>query len=399
MPALKGICRSGAAFLGLIENGAIAIAGERIAWVGREADLPAQFAGDEARDLDRPPGHAGADRLPHPYRLRRQPGRASSRCGLKAPAMRKSRGPAAASSRRSRRRGRRARTNLLADALTRVDCLIAEGVATIEIKSGYGLDHETELKMLRVARAHRPAHRPVRIVTSFLGAHAVPAEYAGRPAPISTKSACPRSARRTCRGPGRCRRRFLRGHRVFAAQIARVFKEARALGLPVKLHAEQLSDLGGAALAARRGALSADHLEYTSEAGVAAMAEAGTVAVLLPGAFYTLRETPDCRRSMPLRAARRADGGRHRLQPRLLAADLAAAGDEHGLHAVPPDAGGGACRRHPQRRPGARPCRLRNDRSRAARRSGGLGRRRPGRARLSHRLQPAACALFRRRRP
>ena len=131
-----------------------------------------------------------------------------------------------------------------------------------------------------------------------------------------------------------------------------------SLGLPVKLHAEQLSNLGGARLAAGYGALSADHLEYLDAAGIAAMAAAGTVAVILPGAFYTLRETQAPPIAL-LRAARRADGGGDRLQPRLLADDLAAAGDEHGLHPVPPDAGGGAGRGDAGGGAGARARRLR----------------------------------------
>ncbi|WP_420604439.1 imidazolonepropionase [Methylobacterium sp.] len=176
---------------------------------------------------------------------------------------------------------------LLTDALPRVDALIAEGVSTIEIKSGYGLDVETELAMLRTARRIVDA-RPVRVRTSFLGAHAVPPEYAGRSDAYLDEVCLPALDAAHAQGLVDAVDGFCEGIAFSPAQIERVFGRARALGLPVKLHAEQLSDLGGAALAARHGALSADHLEYASEEGVRALAGAGTVAVLLPGAAYTL---------------------------------------------------------------------------------------------------------------
>jgi len=179
--------------------------------------------------------------------------------------------------------------DLLATALPRVDALIAEGVATVEIKSGYGLDIGTELAMLRVARAIA-RHRPVRVRTSFLGAHAVPKEYAGRPDAYLDEICLPALEAARAEGLADAVDGFCEGIAFSAAQIDRVFVRARALGLPVKLHAEQLSNRGGAALAARHGALSADHLEYATDEDARAMAEAGTVAVLLPGAFYTLRE-------------------------------------------------------------------------------------------------------------
>lgn len=177
---------------------------------------------------------------------------------------------------------------LLTDALTRVDALIAEGVGLIEIKSGYGLDIETELKMLRVAR-QIASKRPVRVRTSFLGAHAVPA---GAKADAYLDDICIPTLRRAhAEGLVDAVDGFCEGIAFTPAQITRLFDVAISLGLPVKLHAEQLSNLGGAKLAASYGALSADHLEYLDEAGVQAMATAGTVAVILPGAFYTLRET------------------------------------------------------------------------------------------------------------
>ncbi|KRS12400.1 imidazolonepropionase [Roseovarius atlanticus] len=177
---------------------------------------------------------------------------------------------------------------LLAQALSRADALIAEGVTTIEIKSGYGLDIETELKMLRVARAVGEA-RPVRVVTSFLGAHAVPK---GADADAYIDEVClPALEAAHAEGLVDAVDAFCEGIAFDTAQIARVFDQAVALGLPVKLHAEQLSNIGGTRLAARYGALSADHVEYADEADARALAEAGSVAVLLPGAFYTLHET------------------------------------------------------------------------------------------------------------
>jgi imidazolonepropionase len=177
---------------------------------------------------------------------------------------------------------------LLTQALARVDALIAEGVATLEIKSGYGLDRETELKMLRVARAIA-TRRPVEVVTSYLGAHAVPA---GADADTHIDEVCiPTLRAAAAEGLVDAVDGFCEGIAFSPDQIARVFDAAHALGLPVKLHAEQLSHMGGTALAARHGALSADHVEYATEDDARAMAAAGTVAVLLPGAFYTLNET------------------------------------------------------------------------------------------------------------
>ncbi|KEO60756.1 imidazolonepropionase [Thioclava indica] len=179
---------------------------------------------------------------------------------------------------------------LLVDALRRVDVMIAEGVTCIEIKSGYGLDMETELRMLRVARAIM-ANRAIIVKTTFLGAHATPAEYAGRDDAYIDDVCIPTLRAAHAEGLVDAVDGFCEGIAFHPAQIARVFDVARELGLPVKLHAEQLSNLGGAKLAASYGALSADHIEYLDEDGVKAMAEAGTVAVILPGAFYTLRET------------------------------------------------------------------------------------------------------------
>lgn len=188
---------------------------------------------------------------------------------------------------------------LVRTALPRLDALIAEGVTTVEVKSGYGLDTETEVRMLRAAR-RLGTERPVRIATTFLGAHALPPEYADDPDGFIAMVAdrmLPEVV-----GLADAVDAFCEGVGFTLAQTERVFQGAARAGLPVKLHAEQLSNQHGAALAARYGALSADHLEYLDDAGIAAMAKAGTVATLLPGAFYFMRET----RLPPIDALRRA---------------------------------------------------------------------------------------------
>lgn len=179
---------------------------------------------------------------------------------------------------------------LIAAALPRLDTLLAEGLGTIEIKSGYGLSIVAELKMLRVARRLGELRR-VRVRTSYLAAHAVPAEYTGRADAYIEEVVIPGMIEGHAAGLIDTVDGFCEGIAFSPAQMRRVFEAARALGLPVKLHAEQLSDLGGARLAAEFGALSADHLEYLAPADAEIMARAGTVAVLLPGAFYALRET------------------------------------------------------------------------------------------------------------
>ncbi|MGF7146989.1 imidazolonepropionase [Sphingomonas zeicaulis] len=179
---------------------------------------------------------------------------------------------------------------LVATALPRLDALIAEGATTVEVKSGYGLSVESELRMLRAARRLGEA-RPVRIETTLLGAHALPPEYrddadayvdlvCAQMIPAAAEAGLADAVDAFCEGIG-----------FSPAQTERVLKAAVAAGLPVKLHAEQLSNLHGAALAASHGALSADHLEYLDAEGIAAMARSGTVASLLPGAYYFVRET------------------------------------------------------------------------------------------------------------
>ena len=178
---------------------------------------------------------------------------------------------------------------LTASASTRLRALMADGVTTVEIKSGYGLALEPERRCLEVARALGRTH-PVSVQTTFLGAHALPPEFAGR-SDDYIDAVVAMLADLHSQGLVDAVDVFCERIGFSPAQTARVFTAARALGLPVKLHAEQLSDSGGAQLAAGFGALSCDHLEWLSAEGAAAMAAAGTVAVLLPGAFYFLRET------------------------------------------------------------------------------------------------------------
>ncbi|MBY6120310.1 imidazolonepropionase [Mameliella alba] len=274
---------------GLIQDAAIALEGGRIRWVGPRGDLPSALAGAKAVDMGGrlvTPGlidchthlvHGGNRAAEFEMRLNGASYEEVARAG----------GGIVSTVKATREASEDA---LLQDALRRVDTLIAEGVTTLEIKSGYGLDVETELRMLRVARAVM-ANRPVRVKTSFLGAHAVPAEYMDRADAYIDEVCIPALRAAHAEGLVDAVDGFCEGIAFSPAQIARVFDVAQTLNIPVKLHAEQLSNLGGAAMAAGYGALSADHIEYLDEAGVAAMAKAGTVAVLLPGAFYTLHET------------------------------------------------------------------------------------------------------------
>jgi imidazolonepropionase len=178
---------------------------------------------------------------------------------------------------------------LLAQSLPRARALLCDGATTLEIKSGYGLDFDNERKMLRVAR-RVGTELGITVRTTFLGAHALPEEYAND-SDGYIDAVLDWLPRLHAEGLVDAVDAFCEGIGFSPAQTRRVFEAARALGLPVKLHADQLSDLGGAALVAEFGGLSADHIEHTSEAGVRAMARAGTVAVLLPGAFHVLRET------------------------------------------------------------------------------------------------------------
>ncbi|MBR0697714.1 imidazolonepropionase [Bradyrhizobium lablabi] len=177
---------------------------------------------------------------------------------------------------------------LVSGAQRRLDALLAEGVTTIEIKSGYGLELATERRQLRAAR-QLGRDNPVTVQTSFLGAHALPPERAGN-SKAYIADVCEMIPQLAAEGLVDAVDAFCEGIAFSVEETAQVFTRARECNLPVKLHADQLSNLGGAALAARFGALSADHLEYADEEGIAAMARAGTVAVVLPGAFYFLRE-------------------------------------------------------------------------------------------------------------
>lgn len=218
---------------------------------------------------------------------------------------------------------------LVSTALPRLDALLAEGVTTIEIKSGYGLELEAEARSLRAARALGEARR-VRVATTFLGAHALPPEFADDADAYIDHICAAMLPAIAAEGLADAVDGFCEGIGFAPAQIERVFEAARAHGLPVKLHAEQLSNLHGAALAARFGALSADHLEHLDSAGVAAMAKAGTVAVMLPGAYYFCRETKapplnELRATgVPLAVATDCNPGTSPLTSLLLAMNMAA---------------------------------------------------------------------------
>jgi imidazolonepropionase len=189
---------------------------------------------------------------------------------------------------------------LVAAALPRLDALIAEGVTSIEIKSGYGLELDTERRQLLAAR-RLGNERAVSVRTSFLGAHTVPPEMKGNSTGYIDAICDTMLPQIAAEGLADAVDAFCEGIAFSPDETARVFAKARALGLPVRLHADQLSNLHGAALAARFGALSADHLEYADDEGIAAMGQAGTVAVVLPGAFYFIRE----RQVPPIEAMRR----------------------------------------------------------------------------------------------
>ncbi|MGE0502940.1 MAG: imidazolonepropionase [Rhizobiaceae bacterium] len=218
---------------------------------------------------------------------------------------------------------------LVRETLPRLDALIAEGVTTVEVKSGYGLDLENEMKTLRAAR-RLGVERGVSITTTFLGAHALPPEANGDRDGYIERVVDEMLPAVAGSGLADAVDGFCEGIAFSPAQIARVFDAARALDLPVKLHADQLSNLGGAALAARYGALSADHLEHMDEAGAAAMAKAGTVAVMLPGAYYFIRETklPPLdlfrKHGVPLAVATDCNPGTSPMTSLLLAMNMAA---------------------------------------------------------------------------
>ncbi|RWP18343.1 MAG: imidazolonepropionase [Mesorhizobium sp.] len=279
-----------AAGLGIIEDGAIAARDGLIVYAGPEADMPAAFS-QNAENVDCEgrwitPGlidchthliHAGNRANEFEMRLAGATYEEVTRAG----------GGIVSSVKALRAASQQ---ELVAQSLPRLDALIAEGLTTIEVKSGYGLDLENEKKSLRAARL-LGKNRPVTVTTSFLGAHALPPEAKGDKDAFIDLVANEILPAVTAEGLADAVDGFCEGLAFSPEQISRVFDAAKAAGLPVKLHADQLSNLHGAELAARYGALSADHLEYTDEAGAAAMARAGTVATILPGAYYFIRET------------------------------------------------------------------------------------------------------------
>ncbi|HEY3325038.1 MAG TPA: imidazolonepropionase [Planctomycetota bacterium] len=274
---------------GTIRKGALAVSGARISWLGPEQDLPASISA--AREIDGEGGcltpglidchthlvYAGNRVAEFEQRLQGASYEEIARAG----------GGILATVAATREA---TEDQLLAASLPRLDELLAAGLTTVEVKSGYGLNLACERKMLRVARQMEKV-RPVRVVTTFLGAHTLPPEFAGRPdeyldlviaelLPVLHTESLIDAVDAFCETIG-----------FSPAQTRRLFAAAQRLGLPVKLHAEQLSDQGGAALVADFRGLSADHLEWLSPAGIEALARAGTVAVLLPGASYFLRQS------------------------------------------------------------------------------------------------------------
>jgi imidazolonepropionase len=280
--------RQGDSDYGTIENGALAIAGGEIAWLGAIEELPGAasvttrsvencwltpalidchthlvFGGDRGAEFEQRQRGASYEAI------------ASAGGGILSTV-----------------KATRAATldELLASALPRLRALEADGVATVEIKSGYGLDVDSEIRMLEAGRRLGEATR-VDVRTTLLAAHTVPPEYRGNPdgyIDLICEELLPAVVER---GLADAVDAYCESIAFDAVQVAKLFRRAQELGLPVKLHADQLSDGGGAELAAHFDALSADHLEYTSAAGVRALAAAGTAAVLLPGAFLTLRES------------------------------------------------------------------------------------------------------------
>jgi imidazolonepropionase len=274
---------------GEIRDAALAVHAGRIVWLGRHADLSAGLQADQTID------GGGAWITPglidchtHIVYAGNRSDEFEARLNGATYAEIAQRGGGIVSTVRATRSA--TEDELFRASEPRVRALLAEGVTTLEIKSGYGLDLDTERKLLRVAR-RIGRDLPVCVRTTFLGAHAVPPEFAGR-ADAYIDEVCERML------PALVSESLVDAVDAFCesigftpAQTERVFRAAAGLGVPVKLHAEQLSDQGGAALAARYNGLSADHLEYLSADGIAAMSKSGTVAVLLPGAFYVLRET------------------------------------------------------------------------------------------------------------
>jgi len=288
--------------LGVIEDGVILIEGERIAFVGQKGDLAMAGRGDEewidlggrwiTPALTDCHTHLvyGGHRA-HEFEMRLE--------GATYEEIARAGGGILSTV---------AATNalsvdgLIQAALPRLDCLLAEGVVNVEIKSGYGLNIEAELNMLLAARQLQILRPMARIRTSYLAAHSVPPSYKGRRGDYLREIVLPGLELAHAQGLVDAVDGFCENIAFSTDEIALLFDKAKMLGLPVKLHAEQLSNMQGAKLAASYGALSAEHLEYLDEEGAKALARSGTVAVLLPGAFYTLRE----KQKPPIDALRKA---------------------------------------------------------------------------------------------
>jgi imidazolonepropionase len=313
---------------GLTGADMIVLEGDTIAWVGAHADLPADYAAADVTDLG---GRlvtpalidchthlvfGGHRAMEFEMRLNGASYEEVARAG----------GGIISTVKSTRDSSEDA---LVVDALPRLDALIAEGVCTLEIKSGYGLNTDVELRMLRAAR-RLAGLRAITIKTTYLGAHAVPPEYKDHADAYIDDICIPTLRAAHAEGLVDAVDAFCEGIAFQPAQVARVFEVARQLGLPVKIHAEQLSNLGGAKMAAGFGAISADHIEYLDDEGVLAMAAAGTTAVVLPGAFYTLRETQmppiDLLRKhgVPMAVATDANPGSSPMTSVLLAMNMAA---------------------------------------------------------------------------
>ena len=274
---------------GLIECGALYIRDGKIDWVGKVSEIPSEFVHSKSEDLEGrlvTPGlidchthivYGGNRSVEFEMRLNGASYEDVARAG----------GGIISTVSDTRLSSIE---DLVEDSLPRVDQLISEGVTLIEVKSGYGLDRETELKMLKAARQIQ-SERPIRVVTTFLGAHAAPPEYKDDPDTYIDTICIPTLHEANNEGLVDSVDAFCENIAFDVDQVERVFQSAKKMGLPVKVHSEQLSHMGGTKLAADYRALSADHIEYANAQDAKALSNAGTVAVLLPGAFYTLRET------------------------------------------------------------------------------------------------------------